>query len=125
MQTTAPVACREMGFASGFFKSADATEAVLPPWLSSIRCNGSEQELSGCDRSTFGDTSTCEATLRLFCHGGGTLLFIFRYRPAVSACMYGNDMLWMEHQCVRMPLYMNDQENCMPALSRRPGLLHQ
>eukprot|EP00892_Ulva_mutabilis_P007289 jgi/Ulvmu1/4932/UM204_0003.1 len=56
-----------MGFATGFFESADQSAALLPPWLSGIRCAGPEAEVGACRRSGFGETSTYGATQRLFC----------------------------------------------------------
>ena len=56
-----------MGFVTGFFGDEVLNDEVLPPWLSGIRCAGPEPEVGACRRSTFGDTSSCGTTQRLFC----------------------------------------------------------
>eukprot|EP00892_Ulva_mutabilis_P007291 jgi/Ulvmu1/4934/UM204_0006.1 len=67
LESTAEIACRDMGFVTGFFEAADQSPALLPPWLSGIRCAGPEASVGACRRSGFGDTSTCGAVQRLFC----------------------------------------------------------
>lgn len=77
VQSTPSIACRQMGFTAGSFRavtSTDSTAEVPPPWLSSVQCVGFEPRLSQCERSVFGDTSTCGASLRLFCSSGGAHL---------------------------------------------------
>ena len=56
-----------MGFETGFFRDEMLTGEVLPPWLSGIRCEDADTELSSCQRSGFGDTSSCGTAQRLFC----------------------------------------------------------
>lgn len=61
-----------MGFESGFADS-ERDGAVLPPWLSSIDCTGTETELSACERSGFGATGipdSCTSAQRIFCSNG-------------------------------------------------------
>ena len=67
LQRTAETACRGMGFMTGFFQDEVPTAEVLPPWLSGLRCAGTEAEVTACRTSIFGDTSTCGAIQRLFC----------------------------------------------------------
>lgn len=66
-QSTPEIACRNMGFESGFFDEAAKTEALLPPWLSGIQCSGAEEDLAACSRANFGNVSSCGAIQRLFC----------------------------------------------------------
>ena len=75
MQATAQVACRDMGFETGFFRDEVLADEVVPPWLSGIRCAEAERELSSCPRSVFGDTSSCGSTQRLFCLTSRVSLF--------------------------------------------------
>lgn len=74
MQSTAETACRGMGFMSGFFGDEAVAAEVLPPWLSGIRCVGTEAEVSDCPTSVFGDTFSCGATQRLFCLSSRVIL---------------------------------------------------
>ena len=67
IQSTAKTACQEMGFGSGFFGDEVLGVELLPPWLSGIRCAGPEPGVGACRRSSFGNTSPCGTTLRLFC----------------------------------------------------------
>lgn len=71
MQSTAAIACRELGFGTGSFRGIQDDAVVSPPWLSSVQCVGFESEFGDCDRSVFGDTSTCGPSLRLFCSNDG------------------------------------------------------
>ena len=56
-----------MGFVTGYFLDDRSTGASLPPWLSGVRCSVQEADIGACRRSTFGDTSSCGATQRMFC----------------------------------------------------------
>lgn len=99
MQGAAEVACRELGFATGSFQLAVGAEAeVSPPWLASVRCNGSEATIADCELSAFGDTWTCGLPLRLYCATAGAdpscvssaicLLHLIRL-PAMSTLLLG------------------------------------
>ena len=66
-QTTAEIACQDIGFVTGSLEDESPSAEVLPPWLSGIRCTGLEAEVGACRRSIFGDTSSCDAIQRLFC----------------------------------------------------------
>lgn len=67
VQSTAEIACRDMGFISGVLEDADMSAPLRPPWLSGIRCAGPEAEVTACPRSPFGDTAACRSVQRLFC----------------------------------------------------------
>lgn len=74
LQNTAEVACRDIGFVTGFLQDEVPTAEVLPPWLSGISCAGQEAEVGACRRSVFGDTSSCGSIQRLFCFSTRALL---------------------------------------------------
>eukprot|EP00892_Ulva_mutabilis_P011614 jgi/Ulvmu1/8825/UM049_0005.1 len=57
---TADVACRGMGFISGFFDDAVPSPSLLPPWLSGLQCSNGDSEAGQCERSAFGDTLSCQ-----------------------------------------------------------------
>lgn len=59
---------------TGFFQHEASTASIAPPWLSGIRCTGSEADVGACRRSSFGDTRSCMATQRLFCLSSRVLL---------------------------------------------------
>ena len=69
LQSTAEIACRDMGFVGGFLQPVDPSAPVLPPWLSGIRCAGPEANVAACPRSGFGETVTCGPEQRLFWFG--------------------------------------------------------
>ena len=43
---------------------------LLPPWLSSLDCVGTEADLLDCDNSGFGSVSSCGLTQELICISG-------------------------------------------------------
>ena len=84
LQSTAKIACRDMGFVTGFLHDEVPTAEVLPPWLSGIRCDGPEDELGACRLSIFGDTSSCGAIQRLFCLSNRVLLPLLPFEQVAS-----------------------------------------
>eukprot|EP00892_Ulva_mutabilis_P004969 jgi/Ulvmu1/2844/UM144_0009.1 len=73
-QTSADVACRQLGFAGGIFSNFEAsaspaTQQLPPPWLGSIQCTTLEDTIAECGLEYAG-TATCGATQKLICRNG-------------------------------------------------------
>lgn len=79
VQSTAQIACRNMGFGTGVLQDTAMSATLLPPWLSGIRCAGPEADITACPRSSFGDTASCRDVQRLFCITNGML-------PSITSC---------------------------------------
>ena len=63
-----------MGFTAGVLLDAERAASVLPPWLSGIRCSGTEAAVGACQRSEYGEASTCGEIQRLHCSSGKNLI---------------------------------------------------
>jgi hypothetical protein len=89
VQSSAGVACRELGYGSGFaeFRERNLT-STSPAWLDQLQCDGTEASVRECEGSVFGDTWRCgrkrEGTntqyAMLYCASGGT--------ATIRACSY-------------------------------------
>ena len=77
VQATAPLLCRELGFADGVFRGLETVAsdtALLPPWLSSLGCVGIETGIANCANVDFGSVATCGLTQQLSCTSGSGVL---------------------------------------------------
>lgn len=78
MQSAAGVACRELGYMTGFveFQGKKAAD-VSPPWLDVLHCDGTEASVRECETSAYGDTWRCGTKkddgkyAMLYCSSGG------------------------------------------------------
>ena len=106
MQSAAAIACRQLGFDDGVFRSVSSVPAnvtLLPAWVARIRCVGVEASITECEQLNYGDTETCGQTQRLVCatsgDNGGTGSGVFLpssarcSRPACTAKMSSGPML--------------------------------
>lgn len=74
MQTSAVLACQQLGFVDGaFLPAVDAAASVdgnaPPPWLpkEQLECGDAAESLLKCDGLNFGATALCGPTQELFC----------------------------------------------------------
>lgn len=113
VQAAPRVACRELGFGSGFSLRFDTIVPVRPPWLSGASCSGAEAALAACELPAFGDTSSCESSERLYCFTGSdsTETSASMCHPA-STChlphrclcdLAVNQLGWRGKSCVTVP----------------------
>lgn len=99
------VACRQLGFDAGEFRSLgkgvspspellyifdDVT--LSPSWLADLPCEGTEATLLDCGSLAFGDTASCGFSQRLVCSNGaqGTYAAADHYSCtcSVATCMH-------------------------------------
>ena len=78
MQSSAQVACRQLGFDDGAFRAGPGHPGmggIAPSWLSRARCKGIEDTISECEGVRFGNTRSCGAAQELVCSSrAGTCL---------------------------------------------------
>lgn len=123
VQITPKTACRDMGFVSGFFmdvnvflKDVDASvPLLLPPWLSGIRCAGTEDSLGDCTRSGFGETASCGGFIqRLFCFSSSSGTFLLYYQLCICFLVDGHGVRFGLHKisfCTTCALLANTDGN--------------
>lgn len=92
MQESADVACRQLGYEAGIFHNLlliPPAAPVSPPWLTALRCDGSEAAVLDCERPPFADTVECGLPQQLFCTSPGTRTFPPPFPPprAAMACL--------------------------------------